>query len=367
LRPKKTKVDKLTIKTLAKELKVSISTVSRALADSHEISEVTKQKVLALACALNYTPNPYASSLRRKKSKTIGVILPEVADNFFSLAIKGIQSIAEVKGYHLLIYLSHEKFSNEKAIIDECRSGRVDGVLISISSETMTSEHFLKLQSENIPIVFFDREFENVNAAKVITNDYECGYNAAKHLMEQGCVHPVFLSVSNSLSICKKRADGFKAALKENEITARDDKAIVVCSNDNEETYQQIFKLIKGKNRPDGIVASVERLAMQVYLACRQCGIRIPEELKVIAFSTVETAPILNPSLTTVQQPAFEIGKAAAQILFKSIEKSHVDYSRELVVLPSVLIKRDSTRLIKDSVRKDLKNKVSIKIKNKKM
>src|SRR4249919_1430906 len=126
----------INIQVLADTLKISKSTVSKALRDSHELSKETKKKILELATKLNYSPNPYASSLRKKKSKTIAVILPEVADNFFSLAINGIQSIAEAKGYHLLIYLSHEKFPNEKAIVDECSSGRVDGVLISISGET---------------------------------------------------------------------------------------------------------------------------------------------------------------------------------------------------------------------------------------
>lgn len=336
-------MDKLTIKTLAKELHVSVSTISKALRDSHEISEKTKKKVLALAEKLNYTPNPYASSLRKKKSKTIAVILPEVADNFFSLAINGIQSIAETKGYHVLIYLSHEKFSMEKSIVDDCSSGRVDGVLISITGETSTNEHFLKLQSENIPIVFFDRAFENIQAAKIITNDYECGYNSAKHLLEKGCRNPVFLSVSGCLSICRIRAAGFNDALTDAGISANNDNTVFFCSSSQEETYQQIKNLVGSKNRPDGIVASVERLAMQVYLASRECGIRIPEDLKVIAFSTLETAPILNPPLTTIKQPAFEIGKTAAEILFKGIEKSNFDHAKECVILSSELIERDST------------------------
>ncbi len=335
-------MEKPTIKTLAKELRLSVATISKALRDSHEISEKTKKEVQALAKRLNYTPNPYASSLRRKRSKTIAVILPEVADNFFSLAINGIQSIAESKGYHLLIYLSHEKFSNEKSIVDDCSSGRVDGVLISVSGETGTSDHFLKLQKENIPIVFFDRDVENLKAAKVLTNDFECGYASATHLVQKGCTRPVFLSISQRLSICKKRAEGFCEGLKAAGLPVNSG-SVFTCSSRQEETYRQIKSLVSGSKRPDAIVASVERLAMQVYLASRECGVRIPDDLKVLAFSTVATAPILNPSLTTIVQPAFEIGKSAADILFKSIERSNFNHLDELLILPSELIERDST------------------------
>ena len=334
---------KLSMKELAKELNVSVATVSKALSDSHEISEQTKTKVLETAARLNYTLNPYASSLRNKKSKTIAVILPEVADNFFSLAINGIQSVAEKKGYHVLIYLSHEKFINEKSIAAECSSGRVDGVLISVASETANADHLLKLQKENLPVVFFDREFEGLHIAKVVTNDFECGYLAATHLIQNGCKNPVFLSISSSLSICNKRADGFKAALKDKK-TGNIEKAVVECRGTNSEAYTQIKNLISAKNKPDGIVASVERLAIQVYLICQEMSVSIPNELKVLVFSTLETAPILNPPLTTITQPAFEIGRTAAELLFKGIEKKKYNLEDETITLASVLIERTSSQ-----------------------
>ncbi|MDE3236112.1 MAG: LacI family DNA-binding transcriptional regulator [Bacteroidota bacterium] len=337
---------KINIKELAKYLNLSIATVSKALRDSYEISEQTKKKVLEAAEKLNYTPNPHASSLRKRKSKTIAVILPEVADNFFSLAINGIQSIAGDKGYHLLIYLSHEKFENEKAIVEECKSGRVDGVLISISSETTDAEHIKKLQAENIPVVFFDREFENIKAAKVITNDYECGQAAAEHLLKNGSKHPVFLSISSSLPICNKRAEGFSSVLINHGIFHKD--SILYCDVDTEKMRKQIKKIISKESGIDAIVTSVERVAMQVYLTCHEKNIKIPEDLKVIAFSTLETAPILSPPLTTITQPAFEIGKKAAEILFKSIEKSNYDLASDLIIIPSKLIERTSTKKVRN-------------------
>jgi LacI family transcriptional regulator len=334
-------MSKVNIKELADKLQLSVSTISKALRDSYEISEETKKKVLDLATRLNYVPNPYASSLRRKKSKTIAVVLPEVADNFFSLAINGIQSIAETKGYHVLIYLSHEKFANEKTILEEFQSGRVDGVLISISSETDTTDHINKLHANNIPVVFFDREHQNIEAARVTTNDFECGYLAAGHLLARGCRKPAFLSISESLPICLNRMEGYKAALKEAGIPKSDMQVIYCCDSDS--TYQQIKQLMQSDNRPDGLIASVEKIVTPVYLACHELNINIPRDVKVIAFATLDTAPILNPALTTVTQPAFEIGKAAATLLFKGIEKSSFDLKKERMVIPSVMIEREST------------------------
>lgn len=335
---------KINMKELAKDLKVSIATVSKALSDSHEISDATKKKVLEAASRLNYTLNPYASSLRNKKSKTFAVVLPEVADNFFSLAINGIQSVAEKKGYHVLIYLSHEKFANEKSILAECGSGRVDGVLIAVSSETRDADHILNLHRQNVPVVFFDREFEGIPMAKVITNDYDCGYQSAIHLINNGCKKPVFLSISHSLSICHNRANGFKAALKNKKIPGGQ-KAIIECHGSEEEIHFQIKDLLTGEEKPDGVVASVERLAVTVYLICQQMNISIPGKLKVVVFSTLETAPILNPPLTAIVQPAFEIGKTAAELLFRGIEKKKYSLDHEKIILPSVLIERASSQI----------------------
>lgn len=330
----------VTLQQLANELKLSIATVSKALRDSHEISAVTKKRVLELARALHFTPNPYASSLRKKRSKTIAVVLPEVADSFFSLAINGIQSVAESKGYHVLIYLSHESFANEKNILQNCRSGRVDGVLISISSETKSPDHINNLQADKIPVVFFDREYEGIEAAKIITNDFESGYKATQHLLKKNCKNLCFFSVSESLSICKKREEGFIAAMKDAGISRYQ---IHYCTGDEEADYRSVKKLLTANKSPDAVIASVERIAIQIYLACHELKITIPQQLKLLAFSTLETASILNPSLTTITQPAFEIGRTAADLLFKGIEKNNFHLDDIRIILPSVLIEREST------------------------
>jgi LacI family transcriptional regulator len=333
----------VTIKMLAKQLNLSTAAISKALKDSHEISAATKQRVLDLANELNYTPNPYASSLRRRKSKTIAVVLPEVADSFFSLAINGIEAIAEEKGYHVLIYLTHESFLREQAILKDFQSGRVDGVLMSITSETATYQHIHALHSKDMPIVFFDRVCDEINTAIITTDDYESSYKATQHLIDAGCKKLCFLSISNSLSISNKRKEGFQKALADNLLIDQFSNE-VICGNDSDSNYIIIKQMMQQKNRPDGIIASVEKLTTDVYLACKELKLKIPKDVKVVSFSNLSAATILNPSLTTITQPAFKMGKAAATALFKALEKKNVVLKNESQVIASELVVRESTK-----------------------
>jgi LacI family transcriptional regulator len=328
------------IKDLAKQLNLSVATISKALNDSHEISPETKQRVFDLAKKLNYTPNPYASSLRNRSSKTIAVVLPEVADSFFSLAINGIESVAHDKGYHVLIYLTHESFKREEAILKEFQSGRVDGILISVSGETCNSDHIKEVIAAGMPLVFFDRVCEDVETAKIITDDFESSYNATCHLLKAGCKKIVYLSTSAALSINNKRSEGYIQALADNGI--KNTSRIISCTSDNEGNYQIIRDLLKKKDRPDGLIASVEKLTTPIYLACEDLKLSIPREIKVVSFTNLPAAMILTPTLTTVTQPAFEMGKAAAAVLFKSLEKRSYNLKKELTIIPSVLTIRNS-------------------------
>jgi LacI family transcriptional regulator len=334
-------MSEINIRELAKELKLSIGTVSKALRDSHEISSQTKEKVFALARQLNYVPNPYASSLRGKKSNTIGVVIPEIADSFFSHAIKGIESVAQGKGYHVLVYLTEESFLKEEFILKDFKSGRVDGVLISISRETSNNDHIQQLK-KSIPLVLFDRTVDEIPTTKIITDDYESSYKATQHLVKRGCKRIFFLSISKHLSINHKRIDGFLKALTELKANVCPDN-IIDCVNNNKHNQMILHKILQRDERPDGIIASVEKLTIPVYLACKELQINIPRDLKIISFSNSETAPVMNPSLTTVTQPAYEMGKRAAMILFKAIEKKNFKMPDENIVIPSSLIIRSSS------------------------
>lgn len=335
-------MDNITIKMLAKELNLSTAAISKALRDSHEISSGTKQRVQELASRLNYIPNAYAGSLRRRKSKTIAVVLPEVADSFFSLAINGIEAVAEEKGYHVLIYLTHENFSREQAILKNFQSGRVDGVLMSLTAETASYEHICELYSKEIPLVFFDRICDDVNTAKITTDDFESSYKATQHLIDCGCRKIALLSISNHLSISNKRLEGYQQALKDH-AAGYAPVNVVFCGNDTATNNRFLKKVMSEEDRPDGIVATVEKLTTDVYLTCKELQLSIPQDVKIVSFSNLSAAGILNPSLTTITQPAFEMGKAAAKILFKALEKKNFNLRDENLTIPSQLIIRGST------------------------
>jgi LacI family transcriptional regulator len=335
----------MTIKELAKELNLSFSTVSKALRDSHEISNNTKQTVLEKAKELNYQVNPFASSLRNQKTKTIAVVIPEVVNDFFGPVINGIESIAQEKGYHVLIYLTHEDLQKEINITRLLQSGRVDGVMISISAQTDDNKHLETLKEKGIPMVFFDRVVSEISGPKVITNDFRSSFQATEHLINIGCKKIAFLSISKNLSISDKRTQGYLEALRKYNI-AFDSDLLVFYDINNSTNFESVKKLLGKSDRPDAIFASVENLAILCYEVSKVLNLRIPEDIKILCFSNLKTVNLLNPPMTTITQPAFEIGRESADILFKLIEKKGEHFLKEYTVIDSEMIIRDSTRAI---------------------
>ena len=328
---------------LAKELGISVSSVSKAIRDSHEISSTTKKRVNDLVAKLNYVPNPYASSLRRRNSKTIGVVIPEVTDSFFAQAINGIESVAVEKGYHVLIYLTHERLEKEKTILKDFESGRVDGVLMSVSKETTQCNHINELMSIGVPLVFFDRVVDEIETTRITTNDYESAYQATQLLISKGCKQVLFLSFSNNLSISSKRLDGYKNALADQKLKTPK-KNIITFNNDPKRDYLSLKRRLGAAKRPEGILASVEKLAIPVYQACEELQLSIPGDIQVISFSNLDTASFLNPPLTTISQPAFEMGKMAASVLMKTLLKKNQGPAPKEIIIPSTLVIRKSTK-----------------------
>jgi LacI family transcriptional regulator len=331
--------NKINIQTIAKALQVSVSTVSKALNDSHEISQETKDKILAYAREYDYSPNPYASSLRSKKSKTIGVVIPEVGNSFFAAVVKGIESVARKKGYHVLIYLSNESFDKELIILNEFQTGRVDGILMSLALETNTFEHIEKLLEKNIPTVFFDRIPHAIEATKVVTNDFELGYHATQHLIKQGCQQIAYLLYRHHQEMSNQRMEGFIKALENAEVQFSTNH-LIFCQNSKDEIA---IKNAITNYTFDGIVISTEELVTPFYLICKQLKINIPEQLKVLSFCDFPLATVLTPTLTTIKHPAFQMGEMAATTLFKKIEKPRQNMQHELIVLESEIIEREST------------------------
>jgi len=331
-----------TIKTIAAKLGISKGTVSKALQDSHEISIATKNKVLEAANELHYKPNHFASGLKSRKSKAIAVIVPDIVDSFFSLAIKGIETVTQKKGYHINIYITNDLFSKEKEIFKLLADGRVDGVLISVCHDATCNDHIKELMGLGMPLVFFDRAAEDIETGKVVTDDFKSGYIAARHLVDQGCKRVCFFSISENLSILQKRVEGFKQALLENHVNDTR-KNVYQIPTDKNKCMETIISLLSDPDlRPDGIVISVELLTIPIYTACKALNINIPEELKVICFSNLQYASLLSPPLTTITQPAFEIGEQAASLICSSITNNR-SLKNEKIVCPSQLDIRSSS------------------------
>lgn len=330
----------ITIKKIASDLNLAVSTVSKALNDSHEISQETKQRILEYAREHNFNPNPYAGSIKNKKTRNVAVIVPEVADSFFSNAINGIDMIAQSKGYHVLVYLTHESPEREESILQELSFGRVDGILISTSSGSGRSTQQHEMLAKSIPLIFFDRVIDSVNTAKVLTDDFQSACIATQHLISNGCKKIIFLSLTEDLSIITQRKDGFSKAIMD---AALGIPYVVVCDNNEEKSYQAIKEALRADTEIDGIICAVEKLAITAYAVCNDLNVTIPDRVKVIAFSNLQIASLMAPSLTTVMQPAFDMGKAAATLLFSSLEKK-IDISKQRVVIPSLLVVRNSSK-----------------------
>ncbi len=332
-------MDNVNLKKLAEELNLAVSTVSRALRDNHEISQETKDRVKALAAKLGFQPNPHASSLRQNKSRTIAVVIPEIQNNFFSQVMNGVEDVAQQKGYHVLIYLTHEDHNREKEILKVLRNGRVDGLMISVSNTTSNYEHLEAYRQTGMPLVFFDRVCEQMDVPRVTTDDSNASFKATEHLLKMGCKKTAFLSLACNLSISHGRRSGYLQALAKYGM----DGVTVECGPDDEMNRLKISDLLQSEQRPDGIFASIEKFAINTYEVCHKMNICIPQQLKVVSFSNLPAAALFNPPLSTIVQPAYEIGKEAATILFKIVEKKMLLPNEKKVTISSQIVERKST------------------------
>lgn len=331
----------INIKELAKALNLSTSTVSRAFRDKYDINPETKKYILDKAKELGYYPNIYASNLRDSKSRTIAVIMPELANNFFSLAVKGIERVAQANGYHTLIYVTDSHYEKEVGIVEDLFNGRVEGIIMSVSGEGGDHEYIKKLKSSNIPLVFFDRIYEDIDVPKVVSDDFESSFKATSYFLENGIENVAFLVIDKAVSIGNARLKGYKEAHKKFG-RAVDKHLIIDCSNDFDISYNVIKTAIE-TYQPQAMIASVERLATAAYQVCLDHDISIPEQIKIISYSNLSIASLLNPSLSTITQPAENLGSEAASLIFDILRENPIP-DRERI-LSSEIIHRDSTKL----------------------
>jgi LacI family transcriptional regulator len=339
------KFEAITIKDIARALGLSTSTVSRALRGSYEISAETRKLVLEYAEKLNYRPNPIALSLKEKRSRSIGIVVCEIANNFFSQVINGIESVAYKKGYYVIISQSHESFEREVANTQYLASRSVDGLLISLSTETTDFSHLNKLHDKGLPIVFFDRVTEEMPTHKVIANNFNGAYQATEHLIRSGFRRIAHLTISPHLSITKERLAGYKAALADAKLPF-DESLVKYCKYGGliaSETEEAVDSLLRSANRPDAIVAASDKLSTGCLGTLAKRGVRVPEDMAIVGFTNSLLTDIFMPALTSVRQPAFEMGQVAMELLIQLIEAKHPATKFETRVLNTELTVRSSS------------------------
>jgi len=337
------KFDSVTIKDIAKALNLSTSTVSRALRGSYEISAETKKQVLEYAEQINYRPNPIALSLKERRTRAIGVVVSEIANNYFSQAINGIESIAYNCGYHVIITQSHESGEREKVNVQHLASRGVDGLLISLSSESVDLSHLKELHEKGLPIVFFDRVTDEIETHKVVANNYLGAFHATEHLIFQGFKKIGHITSSPYLSITKERLQGYKDALAKHKISCNE-SLIQYCMHGGmvmDEVQQAIDNLFKSKTKPDAIFTAGDRLTTVCFSVLKK--MKQKKEVGFTGFTNTRLGDLFSPTLTVVRQPAFEIGQTAIEFLIQMIESKRPITEFETKTLETELVIRESS------------------------
>jgi DNA-binding LacI/PurR family transcriptional regulator len=329
-----------TIIDIAKRLKLSPSTISRALNNHPDIKESTRAKIKKIAVEFNYRPNPIAQSLKKNRTNTIGVLVPEIKHDFFSSAISGIEEISYKSGYTIILCQSDENYEREVVNTNLLMHQRVAGVIVSISENTKFGGHFNDLLNAGIPIAFFDRSCNDVVADKIVIDDYKSAFDAVTYLVTKGYRRIAHFAGSKALEISQKRMKGFADALKQANLPLFDE---FVIDGDLHEFhgYKSMDELFKKKNIPDAIFAVNDIVAMGAFRRIKEAGLRIPEDIAVMGFSNSHLTTMVSPTLTVVDQFPYEMGKKAASMLIEMIEGRRK--KPKTFIIESKLIIREST------------------------
>jgi DNA-binding LacI/PurR family transcriptional regulator len=336
------KKHQVTIVDIAKELNLSKSTISRVLTGHPNVNATTRQAVLDLADKWEYQRNMLAISLISKKTNTIGIIVPEFSSSFFPQAIMGAQEVAAKAGYNTVICQSNETYETEVANSKVMLANQVDGVIVSITKETKNFDHLSIFQRKGIPIVFFNRVCDDMQVPKVIVDDYEGAFRAVDHLIQRGKKRIAHLAGPSALLISEKRLNGYKAALRKNNIEM-DEELIISYDLSIEKVKIYVTHFLNMENPPDAIFAINDPTAIEAIQIIKKRGLKIPEDIAVVGFSNDFASGLIEPSLTTVSQPVTELGRTAAQLLIDQINRDVSEWKAIVRVLKTELIVRNSS------------------------
>ena len=333
----------ITLRDIAKVLNLSVSTVSRALTDSYQIGDKTKKLVLEYAKAHNYVPNRMARGLKEGKSRSIGVVVCSIHNSFVSQMLDGIDQFCTANGYQLIIMQSKENWEQEKACVNLLYAGGIDGLLISPTYQTTDFDYLKKLQNDGLPIVLFDRLSEHINTHKVAVDNFKGAYNAVVHLITNGYKNIAHINSNSKLNLATDRFEGYKKALADHQIPYNDN-LVKFCDPVNlaDSLTIAIKELINLERKPEAIFTATDQISTKSLSILNELNYNIPQEMALIGFSNTDLANVLNPALSTVHQPAFEIGNLAAKQLLKLIQNKKYE-TFETILLDTELHSRTSS------------------------
>jgi LacI family transcriptional regulator len=334
---------KTTIYDIAKKLGVTAATVSRALNDNPRISEDTKKLVRDTAIEMNYKQNRLALALKSGKSKNVGVVLPYINRSFFSSVIRGIEEELNPMGYHVIICQTHEDGKKEIETVQNLLNAQVDGILISISRNTKTVDHFRQVLKKNVPLIFFDRKADMEGVSSVTLDDYKGAYNVTQHLIDQGCKKIAHLSVDRSLRIYQKRFEGYKQALEDNGMDFNPEY-LVGLKSEIEGGKEAAKKLMELANPPDAIFSSSDLGALGAIQYLKDLGTRVPEDFCVVGFSNEPFTQFMELPISSVDQSPLLMGKTAAKMFLEQIDQKDVKIEKRMVLAPTLEIRKSSLK-----------------------
>lgn len=332
-----------TIKDIAKRLNISPSTVSRALKNHPDISKKTKDLVSQVAAELDYEPNLIARSLLKRRTQNIGVLIPKIVHHFFSTVISGIEDVMHQHGYQVIITQSNESYTREVSSVQAFVASKVDGVFASLSKETTRFEHFYTLIKRETPILFFDRICPELDTHRVVVKDRAGAFLAVEHLIKTGCRNIVHLAGPNTLMISQDRLSGYLDAHRHYNLLIQPD--LIIESDHQISAYQTVKELLASRRNIEGIFAVNDETAIGAIMAIKELGWNIPEDIAVIGFGDEPIAKIVEPNLSSVHQPGYEMGKITAQLFLKQIvQMESGTVVPETEVLDVQLMLRDTTK-----------------------
>jgi LacI family transcriptional regulator len=332
----------VSLKDLAKEIGVSISTVSRALNNHPDISPEVTMKIQKLAAEMNYTPNPLAMGLLKQATRMIGVIVPDLVTHFYSSIISGIEQIAEEKGYYILIASSNETLQKEIKAIENLMKTRVEGLIVCLSQETRSYEHFDRLIKNNIPLVFFDRVCRTDEVPSVVVDNVEAAQKVTKHFYKNGFRRIAYIAGPDHLNISQERTRGYLSGLKSCGLDVRPE-LLEKCNLSTKDAIKATGRLLDLPEPPDAIFGINDTVAFAAMKEIKSRGLRIPEDVALVGFTDEFHSTVVDPALTSITHPTFEIGQEAARLFFRCIENFEA-VPKQIVLNTKLVVRKSSVR-----------------------